>query len=50
MRVKIRELICKQCGYKWIPRTSDVRMCPKCKSVNWDRFKEKEATNGQGSI
>jgi len=37
MKIKIKELDCKQCGHKWIPRSGDVRMCPKCKSVNWDR-------------
>jgi len=37
MKIKLNQLVCKQCGHKWIPRASDIRMCPKCKSVYWDR-------------
>ena len=43
MKVKVRELKCNKCGHEWYPRSTDVRMCPKCKSVNWDKEK-KEAT------
>jgi predicted Zn-ribbon and HTH transcriptional regulator len=30
-----------RCGHEWLPReTTDApRVCPKCKSANWDRPK-----------
>ena len=37
MRVKIKKIECKRCGYKWIPRKEEIRICPKCKSPYWDR-------------
>lgn len=37
MKVKLKELQCKQCGHKWTPRVSEIRMCPSCKSIYWDR-------------
>lgn len=32
---------CKKCGHKW-PNRKDrkPRLCPKCKSVNWDEEKK----------
>ena len=30
------KLECKKCGHRWIPRTTDVRICPRCKSARWD--------------
>lgn len=35
----INKLTCLRCKHKWIPRQSDVRICPKCKSANWDKKK-----------
>ena len=40
MEVKLKELKCKRCGYIWVPRTKDVRQCPKCKSAYWDKEKK----------
>ena len=38
MQVEIKyQLKCKRCGYEWNPRKQDVRLCPKCKSIYWDR-------------
>ena len=37
MQLKLQILKCKRCGHEWIPRVEDVRMCPKCKSVRWDK-------------
>jgi len=37
MKVKIYKIECKRCGHRWIPRKTDIRMCPKCKSPYWDR-------------
>lgn len=36
MKIKVTKLKCKRCGWEWIPRGEDIRMCPKCKSVRWD--------------
>ena len=35
--VKVRQAECQQCGHKWRPRVKDVRMCPRCKSIRWDK-------------
>ena len=38
--MKTRELVCKRCGYRWAPRVyieSKPSVCPKCKSVYWDK-------------
>ena len=32
---------CKRCNYEWNPRLERVRICPKCKSKNWDKEKPK---------
>lgn len=32
-------LQCLKCLHQWPPRQEDVRMCPKCKTVNWDKVK-----------
>ena len=37
MKIRIRKLECRKCGHKWTPRRDDVRQCPKCKSVRWDK-------------
>ena len=32
-----------RCGHEWLPRYEDrPRVCPKCKSPNWDRPKKFE--------
>jgi len=41
VKVEVSYLTCLRCGHQWIPRKSDVRYCPKCKSVYWDTPKEK---------
>ena len=40
MRITLPKLSCKRCGYKWIPRKVEIRICPKCKSPYWDREKK----------
>jgi len=37
MEIELPELTCNQCGHTWTPRTEDVRMCPNCKSIRWDK-------------
>lgn len=32
-----------RCGHEWLPRGGErPRVCPKCKSANWDRPKKFE--------
>jgi len=35
-----------RCGHEWLPRqdTEKPRVCPKCKSPNWDRPSRKDAS------
>lgn len=35
-----------RCGHQWLPRDPNdkPRVCPKCKSPNWDRAKKVKAT------
>jgi len=41
MKIQLpKKLECKRCGHQWIPRTDDVRQCPKCKSAHWDKEKK----------
>ena len=40
MRKKEVEYACRRCGYRWAPRVyieSKPSVCPKCKSVYWDK-------------
>lgn len=39
IEIKVAALKCERCGKEWIPRTDDVRQCPKCKSAFWDKPK-----------
>jgi Zn finger protein HypA/HybF involved in hydrogenase expression len=36
VKVSLKELECKRCGWKWIPRKPIIRICPKCKTAYWD--------------
>ena len=36
VRVKIPTLICRRCSKRWLPRTTEVRRCPACKSPDWN--------------
>lgn len=47
MKIKITKLKCKRCGHQWVPKKEDVRQCPKCKSVWWDKEKEKNKKNSK---
>jgi len=37
---KIEILKCKRCLHRWIPRQQEVMMCPRCKSVYWNKNKK----------
>ena len=43
MNIKIPELQCLRCGYIWVPRQKDVKICPKCKSAYWNTPKKQAA-------
>ena len=40
-----------RCGHEWVPKglrhAERPRVCPKCKSANWDRPKRKVAAAGR---
>lgn len=36
MKIKLQKVECKKCGYRWIPRKEEIRLCPKCKSPWFD--------------
>ncbi len=36
------KLICQRCGYEWVPRVNDVRQCPRCKTIYWDKPKKEK--------
>jgi len=40
MKVKLNQLNCKRCGHQWLPRKTEVRQCPKCKTAYWEKEKE----------
>ncbi len=42
MKVQLgKKLKCLRCGYEWIPRKEDVRICPDCKTAFFDTPKPK---------
>lgn len=36
VKLRIQTLTCLRCAHRWVPRQTDVRICPKCKSARWD--------------
>ncbi len=44
MKVTVNKLNCKRCGWEWIPRKEDVRVCPKCKSPYFDTERKPKDT------
>lgn len=36
MKIKIKKIECLKCGHLWIPRKTEIRMCPKCKTPYFD--------------
>lgn len=37
-------LKCKRCGWAWFPIKTEVKICPRCKSPNWN--KERDTRRG----
>ena len=38
--IEILTLHCERCGWVWVPRKAEVKMCPHCKSLYWQKRKE----------
>ena len=49
MKVKLMKVHCLRCGHEWHPRYEEVRICPKCKSSNFDRPKNNNQVVSQGN-
>jgi Zn finger protein HypA/HybF involved in hydrogenase expression len=50
IKISLKELECKRCGWKWIPRKTIIRICPKCKTAYWDiPFINKRRGQGDGN-
>lgn len=45
MEIEIKEMQCRRCNHKWIPRKTEVRMCPKCRTVWFDKEKNELVEN-----
>ena len=28
---------CERCTYVWIPRKDNIKQCPRCKSLSWNK-------------
>lgn len=39
MQLNLLNLKCRRCLHKWVPRTAEVRVCPRCHSPYWDKGK-----------
>lgn len=42
MSLERQILKCQRCGHQWVPRQTNVRTCPRCKSTRWDKEKKTE--------
>lgn len=44
MEIVVNVLRCWRCGYWWLSKKDDIRLCanPKCRSVYWDRPNKKD--------
>lgn len=52
VEVRVPTLHCNQCGHNWVPRTTSVAQCPKCKSPRFNepkRTKAKEVKHATGT-
>jgi len=37
-----KEIECRYCGYKWIPRAEKPKTCPRCKRYDYLKEEKKE--------
>jgi len=49
MKIKLQKLKCKRCGYEWIPRKDEVRLCPRCRSPYWDKERKRGKNIGKNN-
>ena len=42
---KIPTLLCHRCQHRWVPRTNNPKLCPKCKSSYWRTKRKKNLGN-----
>lgn len=42
MKIDLEKIVCRRCGHAWIPRKTEVRICPKCKSRHFDKPRKKK--------
>jgi ribosomal protein L37E len=49
MEIKVTTITCKRCGYTWVPRKTDIRLCAKCKTPYFDR-ERKPKNEKEGEI
>lgn len=38
--IQLTRAKCEQCGYKWLPKVTQPKQCPKCKRMDWDKKKK----------
>lgn len=43
-KIQIPQLTCLRCGHIWVPRATEIHICPKCKSRKWDEPKQPKPT------
>ena len=39
MKISLNSLQCQRCSHRWVPRKTEVRVCPRCHSPYWDKRK-----------
>ena len=40
-KIKMDGYRCEACGHEWVPRSTErPALCPKCKSLRWDKARE----------
>lgn len=43
MAFRLPTLTCKRCVHTWVPRQAVIKLCPRCKSLLWNKAKPKKA-------
>ena len=38
---------CKCCGGVWVPRKKDIKQCPRCKSLSWNKERQVKKNVGK---
>jgi len=45
MKIKIKKIRCLQCGHSWVPRKEEIKKCPRCQSMEFDKPKKIKGKN-----